>query len=212
MKIISTNIAKPTIVIKNGKEVQTGIYKKAINKSIYLGLTDVIGDAVMDRKHHGGIDKACYLYSADHYSYWKKQFPKLDWSWGMFGENLTVEGLNETEINIGDIFNIGTATVQVSEPRRPCSILGIRFGTQKMVKLFNNSTFSGIYVRVLKEGSVKTGDKLILQDKSQELSIKKIFSLFTLKEKENLELAKQALSIDTLSEDCKDSIKRRFKI
>ena len=148
--------------IKNGKSVKTGIYKTHVKDGITLGLTDVVGDAVMDRKHHGGIDKACYLYSADHYSFWQEKFPDLHWTHGMFGENLTVDGLDESQINIGDTFEIGKTIIQVSEPRRPCSILGIRFGTQAIVKEFYHQPYPGIYVRVLKEGKIKKGDSFKL--------------------------------------------------
>ncbi len=210
MKVISTNIAKPTTIIRNGKEVQTGIYKKSVKQPISLGLTDVVGDAVIDRKNHGGIDKACYLYSTDHYPFWKEKFPELEWSWGMFGENLSVEGLDESKIMIGDVFEIGTAIVQVSEPRRPCSILGIRFATQKMVKQFHNTDFPGIYVRVLKEGSVKAGDEFMLKTRNETTSVTKVYSLFSYNSG-NIELAQSVLKITTLSEDCKNAIKSRFK-
>jgi MOSC domain-containing protein YiiM len=183
MKIISTNIGKAVRVKKNGKEVETGIYKKSVNHPISLGFTDVEGDAVMDRKHHGGIDKACYLYSSDHYPFWQKKFPDLDWTPGMFGENLTVEGLDEASLMLGDIYFLGTAIIQISEPRRPCSILGIRLGTQKIVKEFHQSNFPGVYVRVLKKGEVKNGDLLILKDRSENLSIKDAYSLFSYNKK-----------------------------
>ncbi|MGB0886817.1 MAG: MOSC domain-containing protein [Vicingaceae bacterium] len=211
MKIVSTNIGLPVTVLKNGKEVRTGIYKKSVNQPISLGFTDVVGDTVVDRKHHGGIDKACYLYSANHYPFWKEKFPELEWTPGMFGENLTVEGLDEAKIMIGDIFEIGTAVVQVSEPRRPCSILGIRFGTQQMVKQFFNANLPGIYVRVLKEGNVQSGDTFILKETTEKISIKEVYSLFSDKNK-NLELAKKSCAITTLSKDCKNAIKKRFNI
>lgn len=211
MKIVSTNIASPVTIVRNGKEVQTGIYKKSVNQPISLGLTDVVGDAVMDRKYHGGIDKACYLYSADHYAFWKEKFLELNWEAGMFGENLTVEGLDESEIMIGDVFEVGTAIIQVSEPRRPCSILGIRFGNQKMVKQFHNSNYPGIYVRIIKVGEVAVGDELVLKERTQQISIKEVYSLFSYN-LENLELAKKAFSIPTLSQDCKNAIKKRFDV
>ena len=211
MRIVSTNIGSAVTVLKNGKEVQTGIYKKSVNQSVSLGFTDVVGDAVMDREHHGGVDKACYLYSADHYPFWKDRFPELDWDPGMFGENLTVQGLDESNIMIGDVFEVGTAIIQVSEPRRPCSILGIRFGTQKMVKQFHNSDYPGIYVRVLKEGEVKAGDHFILKESKEEVSIKDVYSLFSYNNK-NLNLAKAAYRLDTLSDDCKNSIEKRFEV
>lgn len=210
MKIISTNIGQPTIVIKNRKPTKTGIYKVSVEGPIELGKTDVVGDSVMDRKHHGGVDKACYLYSADHYNFWQEKFPDLDFTWGMFGENLTVEGLDESKIRIGDVFSIGSAIVQVSEPRRPCSILGIRFGTQQMVKLFNNSPYPGIYVRVLTIGKIKSGDVLDLIETNEEnITVKEVFSLFSEKNK-NIELANKALNTNTLSEDCKNSIRKRY--
>jgi MOSC domain-containing protein YiiM len=212
MKVISTNIAQPTTIIKNGKSVKTGIYKTHIAEGIILGLTDVVGDAVIDRKHHGGINKACYIYSADHYPFWQSKFPDLHWTHGMFGENLTVEGLDESKINIGDTFEVGTAIIQVSEPRRPCSILGIRFGTQAIVKEFYHTPYPGIYVRILKEGLVKKGDtlKLIKQD-ANSISIASIYSLFAMDDK-NQELAKAAVTLESLSETFKNDIRQRFKL
>jgi MOSC domain-containing protein YiiM len=78
MKIISTNIGEPRVIQWNGKEVETGIFKYPVNEPIYLETDDVVNDHVIDRKYHGGADKACYLYSADHYSYWQKLYPELD--------------------------------------------------------------------------------------------------------------------------------------
>jgi len=211
MEIISTNIGVPTSVIKNGKEVQTGIYKTSVEGAIQLDKTGVAGDAVMDIKHHGGLDKACYLYSADHYKFWKKKFQDLYWTWGMFGENLTVESLDESKINIGDTFKVGTAIIQVSEPRRPCSVLGLRFGTQEMVKLFNNSPYPGIYVRILEEGKVKVGDKLILINKYNSITIREVFSLFSTNRK-NTDLAKKVIQTKYLAQSCVDSIKDKFDL
>lgn len=212
MRVISTNIAKPTTVLKNGKSVETGIYKTHVKDGITLGLTDVIGDSVMDRKHHGGKDKACYIYSADHYPFWQEKFPDLYWTHGMFGENLTVEGLDETKINIGDTYEVGSAIIQVSEPRRPCSILGIRFGTQAIVKEFYHQPFPGIYVRVLKEGKIKKGDsfKLIKKEKNS-ISISAVYSLFAMDDK-NQKLAKKAITISSLANSCRIDIIKRFKL
>ena len=97
----------------------------------------------------------------------------------MFGENLTLEGLDESKIMIGDVFEFGTAIIEVSEPWRPSSILGIRFGTQRIVKQFNNSDYSGMYVRVLKKGKVKSGDQLILKKSAEKVSVKDVYSLFS---------------------------------
>ena len=116
MKILSTNIARPATIEWRGQKVETGIYKYAVANPIFLGSEDVVNDHVMDRRYHGGSDKACYLYSADHYPFWQNKYPNQDWEWGMFGENLTISGLDESEIRIGDRFQIGNAVVQVTQP------------------------------------------------------------------------------------------------
>ena len=127
MKIISTNIGSPVIFSWKGREVATGLFKYPVPSPIMLEKEDVTNDHVIDRRYHGGTDKACYFYSADNYDYWKSLYPKMEMQFGMFGENLTVEGLSEENINIGDVFKIGNAVVQVTQPRQPCFKLNFRF-------------------------------------------------------------------------------------
>ena len=134
MKVISTNLGKRTKIIWNGKETMTGIYKYPVEQPLYLDTDDVQGDTVVDRKYHGGTYKACYLFSADNYPYWKEKYPLLDWDWGMFGENLTIEGLDESQVSIGSTYKLGNALVQITQPREPCYKLGIRFGNQDILK------------------------------------------------------------------------------
>ncbi|WP_445732419.1 MOSC domain-containing protein [Mariniflexile sp.] len=192
MQILSTNIAKPTTIIFNGQQVITGIYKTPTNQPIYLGKETVEGDEVSDRKHHGGEFKACYLFSENQYPYWKKLYPHLDWDYGMFGENLTVKNLDETQIYIGDIYKIGNALVQITQPREPCFKFGVKFGTQNVLKQFINHGYPGTYTRVLEEGFVKNGDELKLIEKAQNsLTTFQFFNLFFSKEKnqEHLKLA-----------------------
>nr|WP_321233606.1 MOSC domain-containing protein [uncultured Psychroserpens sp.] len=167
MKIISTNIAKPTTFIWNGKEEKTGIYKMPIHTPIYLGKEDVKGDEVSDRKVHGGVFKACYLFSADHYPYWKNLYPNLEWTYGMLGENLTVEGLDEKQLNIGDIYKVGNALVQITQPREPCYKFAYKFNSSEVLKQFIDHGFPGTYVRVLEEGTVKTGDRFERVEKAK---------------------------------------------
>lgn len=192
MQIISTNIAKPTTFLWHGKEVTTGIYKTPTHQPIYLEKELVKGDEVSDRKVHGGIYKACYLFSADQYPYWKNLYPSLDWNWGMFGENLTVSGLDETKLNIGDIYKIGTALVQVSQPREPCFKFGVKFGTQDVLKQFIQHGRPGTYVSVLEEGLVSINDTFeLLKPAKNSLSIAQFLNLLYSKSKnqEHLELA-----------------------
>jgi len=184
LKITSTNIAKPTTIIWNGREEYTGIYKNSTNGAVFLGRENVRHDEVSDRKHHGGEFKACYLFSAEQYGYWKNLYPNLDWDWGIFGENLTVSELNEENINIGDIFRVGSALVQITQPREPCYKFGVKFGTQKVLKQFINHGYPGTYVRILEEGFVESGNVFTLVDKAKNsLNIKQFFSLLYSKEK-----------------------------
>jgi len=198
MKVIATNIGNATSITWNGKEENTGIFKYPTSEPLYLGKTDVAQDTVIDRKHHAGINKACYLFSSDHYPYWKKLYPDLDWDWGMFGENLTIEGMNESLIRIGDCYKIGTALVQVSQPREPCYKLGIRFNNQEILKQFIDHGYPGTYVRILEEGEVATGDALVLIETSENpLTVKQFYELLYAKEKDPqlVQLAVENLSL-----------------
>lgn len=198
MQIISTNIAEPTTVLWRGRPIPTGIYKRPVDQPIYLGKEDVRNDTVVDRKHHGGEFKACYLFGAEYYRDWKPRYPALDWEWGMFGENLTVDGLNEDELQIGAIFSIGKAIVQITEPRQPCYKLGIKFETQKVIVEFLEYEHPGTYVRVLEEGEVTRGDVFQLVQKGpNSLSVKQYNQLVNQKEKDRdlLELAIENTSI-----------------
>jgi len=206
MKIISTNIGRLREVDWNGRKITTGIFKEPVDQPLFLSKTGVNKDYIADLKVHGGSDKACYLYSADHYPYWKKIYPGLEWHWGMFGENLTIEGLDEGKTMIGDIFKIGEAIVQVSQPRIPCYKLGIRLQTMRVVKQFLESPYPGVYIRILEEGKVKTGDRMELAIPSEkQLSVRDVFSLFTTN-KANIELKELAIGNEFLAKQMKEDL------
>lgn len=208
MQIISTNIGEPVTIEWRGQQVSTGIFKYGIDAPIFLGQEDVVNDHVLDRRFHGGPDKACYLYSADHYPFWKTKYPDQDWQWGMFGENLTVNGLDESEIHIGDTYQVGEAIVQVSQPRQPCFKLGVRFGNQKVVDDFWLLPFPGIYVRVLQFGNVKKGDELVLLERNPEsLSVSEVFSIFRVN-RDKGELMRKAIDEPFLAESCRRDIQK----
>ena len=182
MKAISLNISLPQVITFHNKKEKTGFFKKAVDHSINLGLEDVKDDCVIDRVNHGGKDKACYLYSHDHYDYWKQFYPALLWDYGMFGENITLSGMDESKIRIGDVYKIGSAIVQVSQPRQPCYKLGIKFGNQKIVKEFCAAPYPGIYVRVLQEGLVNKEDVFELNQTSlNSMTVLEVFQLIYMK-------------------------------
>ncbi|MCK0192266.1 MOSC domain-containing protein [Arenibacter sp. F20364] len=208
MKIISTNIGKATTFLWNGREEQTGIFKYPKDESLFLGKIDVHKDTVIDREHHAGINKACYLFASDRYPYWKGIYPELNWDWGMFGENLTVEGLDESIIRIGDIYKIGNAVVQVSQPREPCYKLGVRFGDAKILKQFIDYGYSGTYVRILEEGMVKKGDQIELLERSKNtLTVKECFQIILAKQKDPV-LLQKAINNDSLPEYKRERLKK----
>lgn len=211
MNIVSTNIGKPQTIEWKGKLLQTGIYKYPQQDPVFLGFEDVENDTVTDRKHHGGTDKACYLYSADHYAYWKDFYPGVEMPFGMFGENLTVKGLQEKDIHIGDVFQAGEAVIQATQPRQPCYKLGIRFGNQRVVKQFVESGFPGAYVRVLKPGYVKTGDSMVCIDKKNSVSVQSVFDLLYTSEPQEQAL-KQTLENPWLAESCRKDLLKRWKV
>jgi MOSC domain-containing protein YiiM len=184
MKIISTNIGQPTTILWRGKKVTTGIYKRPVDQPIFLGKEDVRGDEVTDRNVHGGIFKACYLFSEDNYPYWQELYPDLDWVHGMFGENLTVRGLDETKINVGAIFKIGKALVQITQPREPCFKFGVKFGSNTILKQFVEHGCPGTYIRVLEEGYVAVNDPIVLVEEGENsISVSQFFHLLFAKDK-----------------------------
>ena len=198
MKIISTNTAKPTTFIWNGQEETTGIYKVPTNNPIYLTKNDVKGDEVSNRINHGGIYKACYMFSAEQYPYWKNLYPHLDWNWGMFGENLTVSGFDETQVFLGDIYKVGETLVRVAQYREPCYKFGHKFGTQDVLKQFIEHGHGGTYLSVLKEGYVAVNDAFVLVERPENsLTVAQLFQLVFAKDKDQV-LLERAINSDAL--------------
>ena len=156
------NIGLPRKVQWNNKFVNTGIFKESVSGEISVNTLNINGDGQADLSVHGGPDKAIYAYPIEHYKYWQKQLPDMELPLGIFGENFTISGLLEKSVNIGDSFRIGTIEVMVTQPRMPCSKLGIRFQRADMPKRFLKSLRSGFYLRVLKGGVVKAGDTMTL--------------------------------------------------
>jgi len=160
MRIISLNVGQPRLVPYAGGEALTGIFKEPVEGPLFLRHLNLDGDRQADLTVHGGRNKALYAYASEHYSFWRQELPGMDLPWGMFGENLTTEGLLEGDAHIGDRFRIGEAVVAVTQPRLPCFKLGIRFGRDDIVKRFFASRRSGIYFSVVEEGRVNVGDAI----------------------------------------------------
>ncbi|PHJ52898.1 molybdenum cofactor biosysynthesis protein [Nostoc linckia z18] len=167
MKLISVCVGLPREVSWKRKSVTTGIFKQPVNERVMLRTLNLDGDGQADLTVHGGVEKAVYAYPMEHYAYWRQELPDEDLPWGAFGENLTIEGLSEREVNIGDRFRIGSAVVMVTQPRFPCFKLNLKFGRDDMVKRFLNSRLSGIYFSVVQEGEIGVGDEIELVSRDE---------------------------------------------
>ncbi len=159
-RVISVNAGLPRIVEWRGKPVSTGIFKEPVTGKIAVRRLNLDGDRQADLTVHGGADKAVYAYPAEHYPWWREQYPEMPLPYAQFGENLTTEGLHEDDLRIGDRFRVGTAELVVAQPRFPCYKLGVRFGEPTVVKRFLESDRSGVYFSVAQEGEVEAGDTI----------------------------------------------------
>lgn len=192
MQIISVNVGLPRTVQYQGKEISTGIFKSPVTEPTMVRQTNLDGDRQADLRVHGGPEKAVYAYPHQHYMGWKTDFPQFNFPLGAFGENLTVEGLDEQDVRIGDRFQAGECKLQVTQPRMPCFKLGVRFSDPKMVKNFLQRRQPGVYFSVVKEGLVKAGDKFTLLEKSDsQLTVTDIVRLYAFDktDQEGLQLA-----------------------
>ena len=160
MHVVSVNVSLPKAVEWRGRTVMTGIFKEPVAGRIQVRSLGLVGDGQADPSVHGGPAKAVYAYPSEHYPFWRQELERPDLTWGAFGENLTTEGLAERTLRIGTELRVGSALLQVTQPRLPCYKLGIRFGRADMVRRFLASGRSGFYLAVLEEGAVAAGDPI----------------------------------------------------
>jgi MOSC domain-containing protein YiiM len=210
MKLLSVNVGRPRAVMQDGDAVLTGIFKDPVKGRVTLRTLNLDGDGQADLSVHGGPTKAVYVYRSEHYDYWKRELPGIELPWGMFGENFTTVGLLESQLNIGDKFHVGSATVTVTEPRMPCYKLGIKFGRPDIVKKFLASERTGFYFRVLEEGEVGADDGIRLIERNNDgLRVSDVTSLYT-HEKANLGLLRRAIKVEALPESWKSYFQHRL--
>lgn len=165
MKLISVNIGKEKTYDFNGVIIKTALEKTPVPDNIFVHKLGFTGDEQAEKIIHGGVDKAVCMYPFEHYEYWEnllnKKMPASS-----FGENLTVQGMTEKDICIGDIFQIGEVVIQITQPRQPCFKLTYIHNVPKMSYLTQDSGFTGYYARVLKEGNLKVSDNITLIEKN----------------------------------------------
>ena len=164
--LISIQVAKPLAVRHMDREVRTGIFKLPVLQPVMVRRLNIDGDQQGDLTVHGGVDKAVYCYASEHYPAWQDELGR-ELPYGSFGENLTVTGLLEPELHLGDVLEVGDAVLQVSQPRFPCYKLGIKIGDQRFVRRFQESGRSGFYCRVLQEGLIEPGQPICLAERDE---------------------------------------------
>jgi len=200
MKIVSVNVGQPRELEWKGDTLTTAIRKEPVVGSVAVSKLNLAGDAQADLSVHGGPSKAVYGYPSEHYAFWREELPDVDLPWGMFGENLTMAGLTEDEVQIGDQFRVGTVDLIATEPRMPCSKLNARFGRSDMVKRFLRSGRTGFYFAVAREGHLETGNAVeVLTRAEHGVTMADVTRLYST-QRDNVPLLRRAIAVEALGE------------
>lgn len=214
MRVLSVNCGLPRQFDWHGRPVTTSIYKEPVEGRVALRTLNLDGDRQSDLTVHGGKDKAVYCYPVEHYEYWREQLAGHDLPMGVFGENLTIEGLPfEHDLYVDDRFSIGSAEVVVTQPRLPCYKLGIRFGIDAMVKRFLDAGRTGFYLAVTREGDVGAGDEIrMLSRAAGSVPVSEILRLYIAKgfNEDDTKQVRRALETDALPESWKEYFREKL--
>ena len=167
MELLSVNVGRPRSVVDRGRTVRTAIFKVPLLVRVRVGRLNIDGDRQADLRVHGGPDKAVYAYDLSGYTFWRKELARA-LPFGQFGENLTVEGMPETEVHIDDVYRVGGAVLQVSQPRSPCFKLALKMELPRFPRAFLASGRTGFYLRVVEEGEIGAGDAITLLERDPE--------------------------------------------
>ncbi len=212
-KLVSLQIGMPRdqqLGDKNRTYV-TGINKSPVLGKVWLGQLNLNGDGQGDLVHHGGREKAVCVYPSEHYPFWQEHLELPLLTSGSFGENFTTSQLTETNVCIGDIWQVGQAIVQVSQPRRPCWKLAQRWGFRDLALSVQNTGKTGWYVRTITEGYVEAGESLTLLERiAPEWTIQAANHLMY-HDTNNYAAADALAEIEVLSDNWRKSLRRRVE-
>ena len=212
MRIVSLNVGLPHELLWQDRVITTSIFKTPVRERIWLRKLDLDGDQQADLTVHGGPDRAVYGYPLEHYDYWHRELPDAELPPGAFGENLTTEGLLESEVRIGDLFRLGGAQIVVTQPRLPCYKLQAKFRRADIVKRFAESRRTGFYFRVAQEGQVAAGDTIeLVQRQPGNLTISDIVTLY-LSSVRDVPMLRRAVELEALPTGWRDYFRRRLEL
>jgi MOSC domain-containing protein YiiM len=210
MRIVSLNVGLPREMNWRGRSITTGIFKEPVDGPVHLLRHHLEGDGQADRSVHGGVDKAVYAYPMEHYDAWRGELPGYELRWGIFGENITAEGILETAVHIGDRFRVGSAEIEAAQPRLPCKKLNLRLDRDDMVERFLRSRRTGIYFRVLREGKLAVGSVLDrVHVDSAAVPIAEITRLYAF-DKTDVDAMRRVLEVHTLPEKWRSYFMKRI--
>jgi MOSC domain-containing protein YiiM len=206
--VVSVNVGLPRAVELEGRSITTAIWKQPVAGRVAVRGVNVAGDDQADRSVHGGADKAVYAYAREDTDWWEAELgrPLED---GTFGENLTVRGLDVSNSLVGERWRIGTAVLEVSQPRLPCFKLGLRMGDPRFVKRFASALRPGAYLRIVHEGEVRAGDQIeVVYRPAHEITIELIARAYL----RDHELAPRLLEAPELPEGWREWVAKRAEL
>lgn len=212
MRIKALNVSKPKTIVYKGEKVRTGIYKVSIAEPRMVRKFNIDGDEQADLSVHGGMDKAVYAFPAEHYAFYQDCLNQDSYEPGQFGENLTTEGLLESNVRVGDRFRVGDVLFEVSQPRSPCYKFAIKMGAVEALSLCINSAKTGFYLRVLVEGLIQSGDHIEVDYVNVSApTVEEVHNLYFL-DKKNVNVLTKASRCNSLAAAWKDEFNNRIRI
>jgi MOSC domain-containing protein YiiM len=177
--IVSVNVGRPREFEYDGRPAKSAIWKSPVAGRVRARGVNLEGDQQADRKAHGGPDKAVYAYALEDARWWEQELARL-LQYGEFGENLTTQGIAVNDALVGERWEIGTAVLEVSEPRVPCWRLGVRMNDQMFVRHFTQALRPGAYLRIIGEGDLSAEDKIrVIHRPNHDLTIRDVFRIYT---------------------------------
>jgi MOSC domain-containing protein YiiM len=210
MQILSVNVALPRTLEINGKMVPTGIYKEPVKGPVEVRKLGLAGDGQADLTVHGGEHQAVYAYPIEHYAYWAEFLGANILEHGTFGENLTVQGLVETEVCIGDVHRMGDVLLQITCERLPCFKFAHKVSRPDILKPFLQSGYSGFYYKVIQEGTISAGDSIgVVEKDPQRVSVRDLLGVHRLNE-DVVETMEKLLKVEALAPGVRKDIEKRL--
>jgi MOSC domain-containing protein YiiM len=205
------NVGLPRAIEWQGRRVRSSIFKAPVTGTVRVGPVNLEGDRQADLTVHGGVIKAVYAYPAEHYGFWLEQLAVTDLPWGAFGENLSIEGLLETKVRIGDHLTIGTAEFAVTQPRMPCFKLGMRHGRPDLVKRFEQAGRPGFYLSVVRPGELAAGNEIALtRSHAEALTVAEVARLRTARRPDR-KILERAAGLEGLAPDWQDHFRKQIE-